>query len=91
MRHVSLDQVAGGESTAEGQLTRQDGCRDNASKAAGVVSGVGGVRSSDAEQLQHGSLGVQDGATAKGADFQRGHGNGDLERAAETGQWLAYD
>lgn len=84
MRHVSLDQVAGSKGTAEGQFTSQD-CRGNdAGKAAGVVARVGGVRSSDTEQLQHGALGVQDGATTESADFQRGHGDGDLERAAET-------
>lgn len=86
MRHVSLDQVAGGEGAAERQLTRKHGCRNDASKAAGVIAWVGGVGSSDAEQLQHGPLGVEDGATAKSTDFQRGHRHGDLERATETGR-----
>lgn len=69
MRHVSLDQVAGSEGTAKRQFTRQDSRSNDAGKTAGVVSRVGGVRSSNTEQLQHRALRVQNGASTESADF----------------------
>ena len=50
--------MASGKGTAEGQFTGKDGCTDNAGKTTSVVSGVGGVRSPDAEHVEHSSLGV---------------------------------
>lgn len=44
------------------------------------------MRAPDAEKFQHRALGIQDSAAAESADFQRRHGDGDLERATETGQ-----
>ena len=46
-----------------------------------VRAGVRGVGAADAEHFEHGGLGLQDGAAADGADFDGGHGDGDLEVA----------
>jgi hypothetical protein len=84
MLHVGLDEVAGGEGGAEGELAREDGGGDDACERAGVLAGVGEMGPAHAEQVEHRTLRVQDGAAAEGADFDGGHGDGDLEGAAEA-------
>lgn len=84
MLHMGPDKVTRGKRAAETQLARQHAGGDNAREAAGVLAGAGGVRAADAEHVEHGGLGLQDGAAAEGADFDRGHGDGDLEGAAEA-------
>jgi hypothetical protein len=37
------------------------------------------VWAADAEEVEHGSLRLEDGAAAEGADFDAGHADGDLE------------
>jgi len=81
---VRLDEVAGGEGGAEGELAREDGGGDDACERAGVLAGTGEVGPAHAEQVEHRTLRVQDGTAAEGADFDGGHGDGDLERAAEA-------
>jgi len=83
--HVRLDEVAGGQGGAEGQLAREDTGGDDTGKLAGVLARRGGVGPADAEKVEHGGLGFEDGAAADGADFDAGHGDGDLEVAFETG------
>lgn len=86
MLHVGLDKVASRESAAKGQLAGQGGCGNDASEAAGIFTGGGGVGSANAEHVEHGGLGLEDGAATEGADFNGRHGDGDLERAAEAAQ-----
>jgi hypothetical protein len=38
----------------------------------------------DAEEVEHGALRLENGATAQGADFNGGHRDADLEIAAEA-------
>jgi hypothetical protein len=42
------------------------------------------VCAADAEEVEHGGLGLEDGAAAYGSDFDGGHGDGDLEVAVYT-------
>jgi hypothetical protein len=81
MRHMRLHQMARGQGRAQAELTRQHACGNDAGELARVVAGVGGMRASHAEQVEHGGLGLEDGAAADGADFDRGHADGDLEVA----------
>ena len=84
MGHMGLDQVAGGKGTAERQLAGQDTSSDNAGKTPGVLTRVGRMRTADAEHVEHGRLGLEDGATAKGTDFNGRHRDGDLEVSTEA-------
>lgn len=84
MLHMGLDEVTGGKGRAEGELAREDGGGDNACERAGVLAGVGEVGPTHAEQVEHRTLGVQDGAAAESADFDGWHRDGDLKGAAEA-------
>lgn len=84
MLHVGLDEVAGGEGTAEREFTGEDGGADDAGEPASVLAGVGGVRTSDAEHIEHGALRLEDGAASQGTDFKTGHGDGDLKSTIEA-------
>lgn len=81
MRHVGFDQVAGGEGGAQGQFAGEDTRGDDFGELLGVGARGGGVGAADAEEVEHSGLGLEDGAAADGADFDRGHGDGDLEVA----------
>jgi hypothetical protein len=39
----------------------------------------------DAEEVEHGGLGLEDGTATNGADFDGRHGHGDLEVAIYAG------
>lgn len=86
MRHVGSDEMAGGQGRAEGEFAGEDAGGDDLGELAGVVAGRGGVRAADAEHVEHGGLGLEDGAAADGADFDAGHGDGDLEVAVEAAE-----
>ena len=90
MGHMGLNQVASRKSTAKGQLAGQDGSGDNASQTPGVLTRVGRMRTADTEHVEHGRLGLEDGATAKGADFNRRHRNRDLEVSTEAIKHVSY-
>lgn len=81
MRHMRLDQMARGQRRTQRKLTRQHAGSDDAGELARIVAGVGGMGASHAQQVEHGGLGLEDGAAADGADFDRGHADGDLEIA----------
>lgn len=85
VRHVCLDEVARSEGRAQRQLAGQHGGGDDAGEEACVLAGCDGVGAAHAEHVEHGGLGLEDGAAAQGADFDGGHGDGDLEGAAEAG------
>lgn len=56
-----------------------------------VVARMGWVCSSDAEEVEAGALRFEDGAAAYGADFDGGHGYGDLQVAVGAGRcWLVW-
>jgi hypothetical protein len=59
---------------------------DDAGKEARVVAWRSGMGATDAEEVEHGGLGLEDGAAANGADFDGRHGNGDLEVAIYAGR-----
>lgn len=71
--------MTSGQGRAKGEFASEGGRTDNASETTGVVAGVGGVGAAHAEEIEHGGLWLQDGATAEGADFEGGHGDADLE------------
>lgn len=77
--------MTGSKRSVQAQLTGQDRGRDDAGELAGVVTWVSRVRAANAEKIQHGGLGLEDGAAADGADFNGGHGDGDVEVAVMAG------
>lgn len=79
MRHMGLDQMTGGEGGAEAQFAGKHGGAHDAGQFAGVFAGRGRVGAAHAEEVEHAGLRFQDGAAADGADFDAGHGDGDLE------------
>lgn len=91
MLHVSPHQVAGSEGTAQRQLTGEGGSSDDTGQAAGIVSRVGGVRTSDPEHVEHSALGFENGATTKSSNLQRGHGHGNLQGSIEAEAGLAKE
>ena len=87
VRHVGLDEMAGGQGAAEAEFAGQGGGGDDAGELAGVGAGAGRVRALDAEEVEHGHLRFEDGAAAEGAGFDGGHGDADLEAAVQAGRW----
>lgn len=63
------------------QFTGQHTRRNDARELARVVAWGFRVGAADAEEIEHGGLGLEDCAAADGADFDAGHGDGDLEIA----------
>lgn len=84
MSHVCLHQMTGCQRRAERQLACEDGCANNTGKASCVVARVGGVRSAHAKKVKHGRLSFEDCTAANGADFDTGHGDGDLKIATDA-------
>jgi len=76
------DQMASCQSRAKREFTSKNTSGDDAGELPSVGAGGGHVSAADAEEVEHGGLGLEDGAAADGADFDRGHGDGDLEAAA---------
>lgn len=79
MRHMGLDQMSRRQSGAEAEFAGQDRRAHDPCEFAGVFTWGGGVGATHAEEVEHAGLGFQDGAAADGADFDAGHGDGDLE------------
>ena len=84
VRHMRFDQMARSEGGAEAQFAGEHGSAHDAGEFAGVFTGGGGVGAAHAEEVKHAGLGFEDGAAADGADFDGGHGDGDLEVAVVT-------
>lgn len=82
---MRLHEMSSSEGRAERKLACQNSSADYSSELAGVVSWVRWVRATDAEEIEHGGLRLENCAAAEGADFDGGHGDGDLETAAEAG------
>lgn len=66
---MGRDEVPGGEGGAKGEFSSQDTRCDDASQLTRVVAGAGLVCAADAEEVEHGALGLEDSASADGADF----------------------
>lgn len=79
MRHVALDQMAGGKSTAETQFAREHASRNDASESTCIVAWRRRVRATDAEHVQCCSLRFKDSTAANGTHLDRWHGNVNLE------------
>jgi hypothetical protein len=90
VRHVRFDKVARAQGAVEGQFTGQDARGNDARELARVVAGRGLVGAAHAEQVEHGGLGLEDGATANGADFDGRHRDGDLEVAVDAGKFVRW-
>lgn len=83
MRHVTADQVAGGQGGHERQLAGQHRGAQDAGQPLGVVAGVQRVGAPHAEHFQTGRLAGQRRAAAHGADFDGRHGARDVQVVAE--------
>ena len=81
MRHMRLHQMARRQRRTQRQFARKHTSSNDASELARVVAGVSGMGAAHAQQVEHGGLRLEDGAAADGADFDRGHADGDLEGA----------
>lgn len=44
---------------------------------------------SNAQKVEHGALGFEDGATTNGADFNRGHGDANLQAAVVAKKFIS--
>lgn len=86
MCHVRFDKVARSKCGAQAQLSRKNSGSDNSSKLPSIVTWVGGVGTTDTEQIKHGRLSFKNSATTDCADFDRRHRHGDLEVAIEAGE-----
>jgi hypothetical protein len=69
MRHMCLNKMARTQSAVERQFTCKHTRSNNTGELARVVAWSGGVCAAHAEEVEHGGLGLKDGATAYGADF----------------------
>lgn len=79
MCHVRLDQMPGREGAAQTELAGQYGSGNDTREALRILAWVRGVGAAHAEEVEHGALGLEDGTTTDGTDFDRRHGDGDLE------------
>jgi len=69
MRHMRPHQMPRTQRAIQTQFTGQHTRRNDARELARVVAGGCGVCAADAEKVEHGGLGLEDGAAADGADF----------------------
>ena len=69
MRHVRLHQVSRSKSRAKRQLTGEDAGGDDFGELTRVRARFGHVCATHAEEVEHGCLGLENGAAADGADF----------------------
>jgi hypothetical protein len=88
---VCLDKVTSSKSCAERQLTGEDTSSNDTCELASVIAGVCRVSATDAEQIEHGRLRLEDCTTTDGANFDTRHGDRDLKVTTKTDNMLAYD
>jgi hypothetical protein len=86
VRHVRFDKVASSKCGAQAQLSRKNSGSDNSSKLPSIVTWVGGVGTTDTEQIKHGRLPFKNSATTNCANFDGRHRHSDLEVAIEAGK-----
>lgn len=78
MSHVRPDQMSSCQGAAETQFSCKHTGSYDAGQASRVVARIDWVCSSDAEQVEHGTLRLKDGTTANGANLDGRHGDADL-------------
>lgn len=88
MLHVCSYEMTGSQSTAKRKLTSENSSGHNAGQPPGVLTWAGGVGTADAEQVEHGGLGIKDSATTERANLNGGHGDGDLQGPTEATKML---
>jgi hypothetical protein len=66
---MGLYKVTSTQGTIETKFASEDARGNDARKLARVVAGRGGVCAANAEEVEHGGLGLEDSAAADGADF----------------------
>ena len=81
MRHMRSNQMTRRQRSIQTQFTRQHSRGDDTRELSRVVARAFGVRAAHAQEVEAGGLGLEDGAAADGADFDGGHGDGDVEVA----------
>ena len=69
MCHVCLDEVTGAQRTVEREFSSENAGGNDAGELAGVVARGSGVSASDAEEVEHGRLRLEDGTATNGTDF----------------------
>lgn len=82
--HVRLDEVASSQGRTQGQFERQNRPADDASKLASVLPRRRRMGSANTEELEHRTLRLEDRPAAQGADFERGHGHGNLKGSSNS-------
>jgi len=83
--HVCLYEMAGGECTAERQLTSEDTSCDDTGEAARVLARVGGVGTADAKHVEHCCLWLEDCTATNRTNLDTWHRDRDLKIAVHTG------
>lgn len=79
MSHVCLDKMAGGKGATQTNFTGKNASGHNTSKSPGIVTGICWVGPSDAKEVEHSALRLQDGPASNRANFDRRHGDTDLK------------
>ncbi len=69
MRHMRFHQMPRRERRAQTQFPRQHSRRHNTGQLLRIGARGRGVRAPDAQEVEHGGLGLEDRAAAYGADF----------------------
>lgn len=67
--HVRLDEMTRTQRTIQTEFTRKHTCGNDAGKLPCIVTRGGWVSATHAEEVKHGGLGLENGATANGANF----------------------
>lgn len=86
VRHVRLHEMSCAERAVERKLARQDTGGDDAGQLARVVARCLLVSAAHTEEVEHSGLWLENCAATDCADFDRGHGDRDLEVAIDTGK-----
>ncbi|KAH3670240.1 hypothetical protein OGATHE_003053 [Ogataea polymorpha] len=78
VRHVRLDQMAGRKGRTERELGRQDGRCNDLGQLSCIGSWFGWMRTLHPQELQHGSLRLQNSTSSNGSYLDRWHRDGNL-------------
>jgi hypothetical protein len=89
--HVGLDQMTSSESCTKRELTGKNTSSNNTCELASIVTGVCRMGTTDAKQVEHGGLGLENCTTTNGTNFDTRHRDRDLEVTTKTIEMLAYD
>jgi hypothetical protein len=76
--------------TSQAQFTGKHSRSDDAGELLRVLAWFNCRGSTHAEEVEHGSLWLEDRAAANSSDFNAGHGHGDVKITITTGIWLVF-